>query len=911
MRDRFLRAIAETSVRNPTRVLTVALVSTALAAALIPGLQIDASHSAMFDHDKPYVRAYDAFLARFGSPNQLVVMVEGSDEQARRRVIDAALERLPSSGEGVCDPGGAANQAGCVAEVSGRLDLDRIGERALLYAPLDAIEGLVAQLEFGDFALEHVRGLTGLRTLFSTLADRVEDLTEDAVPTGAEVQEARDAMEVAAKFVRELTRRIREADRSEMSFEQAMFQRSGDAGVDTAGYLSSDDGSIKLALVRAVVDTDRPEHVLPFVQYVSRHMRQAAAEIDPRLKVTLTGLPAIIADEADVLWSDLLRTGVLATLGLFVILFIGFGSLGQTVLSLIPLALTLVWAMAFTRAAFGSLNLITAAVVPIILGLCIDFAVHLVSRYNEARHVGEPDEEAVVRAVTSVGPGLMTGAVTTSGAFIALVSSDFGGFRQMGIITGFGLVVALVLTLTVIPAMLCLPRLAFLRGRTTPPPVGALARIPDAVVRLRHVVLVGGVLLAAVALWTSREIPWSYDYADLLPKDTESADALRRLTNETDFSAEVAAVEVADLAEADALGGALAALPTVARVESVAHFMPGQQAEKLALLARLKSQTDTPLGERETVDVVAVRDAVQTLADALDDAAFDAQRAGSEHADLLDPPRAALVELLTAIDATPPGPASERLTLVQTALLDARDRAVRLLASHVDAQPMGVTDLLARLPVAMRSRLAHADGHLALYIYPSDPIGNRAYLTRFVAEVRTLAPQVTGLPVTHLESMDAIRTGFGEAALVALVLVMVLLLLDFRSPRYALLAVLPLGVGIAWTWGGITALGVPYNAGNVVALPLLLGIAVDSGVHVLHRFRQENEADVAAVVRHTGRAVMLSGLTTMAGFGALMVARHSGMSSFGVVLVVGISACLLSAVFFLPAWLHVVRRPKE
>ncbi len=908
MRDRFLRAIAETSVHNPGRVLVVVLVMTAFAGALVPGLEIDASHSAMFDQEAAYVRAFDAFLARYGSPNQLVVMVEGGTEEARRKVIDAALDRLPAAGDGVCDASGLAKQPGCVAEVSGRIDLDRIGERALLYAPLNVVDSLVTQLERGDFALEHVRGLTGLKALFATLADRVEDLTEGAAPEGDAVQEARDAMEVAAKFVRELARRVREADRSELSFEQALFQRSGDAGIDVAGYLSSDDGRIKLALVRAVIDTDRPEHVLPFVDYVNRQLRQAAAEIDPQLKVTLTGLPAVIADEAGVLWTDLFRTGALATVGLFLILIVGFRSLGQTVLSLLPLAFTLVWAMAFTRAVYGSLNLITAGVVPIILGLCIDFAVHLMSRYNEARVGGKAVEDAVVEAVMGVGPGLLTGALTTSGAFIALASSDFGGFRQMGIITGFGLVVALALTLTVIPAALCLPKLQFLQGRTDPPPPGLIGRIPGAVLRVRYAILVVGVLLAGFTLWASREIPWSYDYADLLPKNTESASALRRLITETDFSAEIAAVEVADLEEARSVGERFAALETVARVESIAHFVPEQQAEKLALLQRLASQTTTPLGAREAVDLVAIRGSVQDLVDALDDAAFDAKRAASEHANLLDPPRKALADLLKAIDETPPGPAAERLAIVQTSFLDARDRAMRLLASHVGAAPMTVTDLLARLPVAMRSRLAHPDGHLALYVYPSDPIGDRAYLTRLVQQLRQVAPGVTGLPVTHLESMDAIRTGFGEAALVALVLVLVLLLVDFRSLRYALLAALPLGIGIAWTWGGITALGIPYNAGNVVALPLLLGIAVDSGVHILHRFRQEQEADVAAVVRHTGRAVTLSGLTTMAGFGALMIAQHRGLNTFGLVLVVGISACLLSAVLVLPSLLEIVRR---
>ena len=875
---------------------------TLLTAALIPGLVIDASHSAMYDPDAQYVRDYGRFLARYGSPNQLVVMVEGGDEAGRRAVVDAALGRLPSRGEGLCDAGGAANQPGCVAEVAGRIDLDRVGERALLFVPHDVLEAVVTELEDGDFSLASIRGLSSLAGVFTILADRVEDLSESALPEAGDAESGREVMDVASKFFRELALRVRDEARDELSMEQALFRRSGASGIDTEGYLSSDDGAIKLALVRAVVDSDHPDHVVPFVRYVRQQLDAAAAEVSPEVRVTLTGLPAIIHDEAAVLWGDVLRTGVLATAGLFLILMLGFGSLGQTVLALLPLGFTLVWTLAFTRVVYGGLTLITATIVPVLLGLCVDSAVHLLTRFNEARAEDAP--APVVAALLGAGPGMLTGALTTSGAFIALAVSDFPGFQQVGVITGVGLVVGVTMTLTMIPALLSIDRLAVLRGRTRPT-FGFLAAVPEAVVRLRVPVVVGCAALAAVSLWTAREIHWSYDYAQLLPQRLESTQGLQRLTTETDFSAEVAALEVDSVEAARTVGEKIAALPTVARVESLANFFPERQVEKLALLERLRPQSESPLGRAGPVDVPELRQAVQDLADALEDAAFDARRAGSEHAALLDPPIAALKAFQAALKETPEGVASARLTRVQTTVFDARDRAMRLVSEHLGAPPMTPGDLLERLPRAMRSRLANPDGHLAVYVYPTDPVGDPVYLTQLVSELRTFAPAVTGFPVTHLASMDAIRKGITECAGLALLLVLLLLLLDFRSPRYALMAAVPLAVGIAWTWGGVSALGLSYNAGNVVTLPLLIGIAVDSGVHILHRYRQEREADVVAVVRHTGRAVTLSGLTTAAGFGALMIAEHASMHQFGLLLVMGAASCLLSACVLLPALLSM------
>ncbi len=909
MRDRVLRYVASAATRRPGATLAVAIAVTLLAALVLPSLRIDTSHSGLYDADASYARDWERFLERFGSPNQLVVMVEGADEASRRRFLDLLRERLPARTRGGdCEAEAGPNAPGCVDAVLAKLDIDQVGERALLYAPREAVERLAEQLETDELGLRRIRALTGLRSLFDALAELLEARGEADLPTGRDVDAAREAMRSATRFVDELARRVREPGRAGVSIEQALFQRSGDAGVDTAGYLSSDDGSIKVGIVRASHDTDAPEHVLPFVGYVREQAREVAAEVSPELVVRATGLPAVIADEAGVLWTDLLYTSVLATAAIFAILLAGLGSLGPAILCLLPLGLALVGSLAFAQLAFGGLNMVTTAVVPILLGLCIDFGVHLLSRFNEGRAAGRSVEEAAWDAVVHAGPPMLTGALTTSGAFVALAVSDFQAFREMGIITGFGLLWGLGLTLTVLPAMLCHPRLAFLRGRRPPPSYSFLAGLPALVVRRRVAIVLGALLLAGWALASARAIPWSYDYADLLPAGTESTEGLRLLTERTDFSGEVAAVEVGSVEQARAVAERLGSLPTVARVESLATYLPSEQEPKLAAIRRLAPQLRTPLGSAEPLELDPVRAAIERVGDALEDAEFEAKRAGSEMADILSGPKEALRGLLRAIDETPAAEVTARLAAVQQTFLDARDRGMRLLAGHVDAAPLDAAELLRRLPPEMRNRLAHPDGALAVYIYPRESIGDRAYLTQLVADMRSAAPRVTGLPVTHLESMEGIRVGVKEASLLSLALVFALLLLDFRSLRHALLSLFPLGIGLAWSFGGVHLLGVRYNAGNVIGLPLLLGIAVDSGVHLLHRYRVQGERDLESVVRHTGRAVALSALTTGAGFAALIAARHRAMNSFGEVLVVGVSACLVSAVVCLPALLRLVGR---
>ena len=152
-----------------------------------------------------------------------------------------------------------------------------------------------------------------------------------------------------------------------------------------------------------------------------------------------------------------------------------------------------VWTLAYVRLAYGSLNLLTAAVIPTLLGLGIDFAVHLLSRYHEARGTGASVPEAVTIAVTRAGPGIVTAALTTAGAFLALGACDFRAFAEMGVATGVGLLLMMAISLALLPVMLVMPALS---GLQRPPRAvqegqggGIVARL--VVSHHRGVVLVG------------------------------------------------------------------------------------------------------------------------------------------------------------------------------------------------------------------------------------------------------------------------------------------------------------------------------------------------------------------------------------------------------------------------------------
>ncbi len=938
MRDRFLRFWAELVLSRPGQVLALLALLLLASVAIVPGLKIEAGHSKLEDKENIHQRRFASFLRDFGSPNLLMALAEGGNERLRRQLMDRLIRDLPgkkrAGGEAVCEAAAAKNSDACVRDVVGRMDLVRLRSSALLYLPLSTLESLVRQLEGEQMGLGTLKGIKDLPALITAVNQELERRSEDPPPTGETARDAERATKMVSWIFSEVAARIKSAKPAAVPLEDAILERvlkmphveaqirkHGSRGVDMAGYLSSPDGKLKIAFIRPVNDSDEPHVVVPFVEYARRHGKAAAAALGARckaeaklcpdgpLKLTLTGLPAIVADETHILKRDVTLTTVAAILGILCLFYFGFRSLRQTALGLLPLLTGLLLTLAFVRLVFGTLNLVTSAFIVTLLGLGIDFAVHLLSRFNEARQQGQKTREAAQKALLGAGPGILTGALTTSGAFVALAASRFHAFSQLGIITGVGLVFVLLVTLTMMPAMLVHPKLSFLRAMVKAPrPRGALGfDLPGMVVRWRKLFVVSGLLIAAAMLVVAQRIPWSYDYMKLMPAGLDSVEAMATLSKKSDFSAEVAAVVARDLDQARTFSRQLAGKETIARVESVASFLPADQGPKLKVLGRLKPLlVNRPARTKGPVDLAALSSALEELSDTLQDLHFDAKRGGADQAKLLAGPLAAVGQLREAIAKAPEDRTRQRLTALQNRLLAGIDMGLDMLQECASGVPVTAATLLARLPSSLRDRLFHK-GRFAVYAYPAKPIWSKDYMGRFVADLRSVSPQSTGFPVTHWENSISIERGFRDASIIACIALVLLLLLDFRSIRYTLLAVAPLAMGITWMWGGMSLLGFSYNFVNVIAFPLIIGIGVASGVHILHRYRQEGEQDVAPVVRFTGMAIFLSAATTMVGFGSLTLAHHRGAASLGLVLLLGVGACLATSVVFLPALLKVLK----
>lgn len=890
-----LARLAGWSTNRPRILLLTVAILTIPVAWMAAGLRVSTSRTALVSEDNPHWRRYMAFARAFGIPEDLVVVAKGDDPVALRAFTDRVSEALRSAPD--------------VAAVFHRVDLSSFEARAPLF--IDAPD--LARLESvaGSEAFARLRTADVPAVRISALAELIERASREVTPAdlaGGSSEPARIVSEVLSARLPEVFATLASYARSDarepvefISREtamQALLDSEHRAGLDARGYLTAQDGKAAVLFVRPTYTRDEMSVVVPFVERVREACRDAARHV-PGVRFGLTGIPASEVDELAALRRDTQLTTAIALFGVIALFLAYFRALPLLLLSLAPIGLGIVWTAAFIRFAFGQINLLSSIFLVVLIGMGIDFSVHLAARFLEERRRKEAGIRPVRMAVTRAGRGVVTGAVTSAGAFLAVGWSGFRGIEELGVAAAFGLLATLVFTLTVFTALLTLfgDRLPDARNPTL-----GMAGWVRAVLRRRRAVLVAAVVISAPLLWWGAKTPFDFSMLNLLPARAESAVLMGEMIEDRNMSANAVAVSVDSVEEARRVAARFRALPSVYGVVSVATFLPPDQTVRLRRLKDLDRKWTRAADAVKSTPARAppLSESVARLARALERVSELAFTAGqSSVVDGLEASLAHVEAVLEQLNGPRSEAAREGVDAFSRQLAERVNDLVHRVGRAVALGPLTAGDL----PSGLGRRFVSDGGRFAVYAVPKASIWDRASLGAFIRDARSVDPKVTGFPATYYENATLIREGFVRAALYAAAAVFFLLLIDLGRLRYVGFAVIPVAIGAVWMVGAMYLLDIPYSLANIVGLPLIIGVGIDNGVHVLHRYRRDRSVQLAAV--QTGGAVVLSSLTTMIGFGSLAFASHRGYASLGQLLFLGVGACLLSAVTVLPAALAV------
>ena len=849
-------------------------------------LEFDTSRNNLVGSNKKYHQTFLRFKNEFPTQDDLVVVVESENTEKNRQFVERLGAKLDA-------------ETNLFHDVFYKGDLKMLGRKALLFVPDSDLTDLKKTLkDFRPFIAEFTQ-TTNLISLFKMVCSQFRTAKQE---DNAENEALINALPALTRIITQATDSLRRPGTPPSPGINALFDPNGDA--DQQIYITFAKGRIYLVTAQA------PTHELNTAAVV--RLRQLVAETKtevPGLNVGLTGEPVLELDEMAQSQKDT-TVAIVVALVLSALIFIyGYQETGRPVKATLCLIVGLGYTLAFATLVIGHLNILTITFMPILIGLAIDYGVHLISRYEEELRHGSSEEAALTKAMVYTGQGILTGGLTTAGGFLAMGLTDFKGIQEMGIICGGGLIVCLVPMMTMLPVLL-------LRGRqnVVDHEQGELAekraRIEN--LWLRRPLWTAGVILVLCALAATQLHKVYFDY-NLLNMQSEGLAAVeyeKDLINSTPKSVLFGAVIATNLEQAVAFEQQLTNLPAVSSIDSITGFLNEDQTRKLATIEDIKQDLASVCFEAPDPKPVDLQELSGTLYSlrgylhaALEVIPQDEPALRKELGSVADAILALRKEMLRG-DTRRLAANSLKLAEYQRSLFaDVRD-TFQALRTQDNRAPLSVADL----PQALHDRFIGVTGKYLLMVYPKGNVWKREVQKVFIDEVGKIYPNVTGTPVQLYHYTALLKDSYQEAAWYSLGAIALLVFVHFRSLICVALALVPVAIGSLWLGGLMGWLGVPLNPANIMTLPLVIGIGVTNGIHILNRFAEEQTPNILG--RSTGKAVLVSGLTAMAGFGSLMLAQHRGIYSLGCVMTAGLATCMIAGLTFLPALLNLLMRPR-
>ena len=517
------------------------------------------------------------------------------------------------------------------------------------------------------------------------------------------------------------------------------------------------------------------------------------------------------------------------------------------------------------------------------------------------------DVVLAARTAARAGPGMLIGALTAGGTFYVLMLTDFRGIQELGFIAGTAILMAWLGMMTLFPALLVLVDGHHAeRPRNQAPRAHALERmhvpVLDRLVRYPKAVLTVAGVATAASLWAVPYVGFDYNLLNLQPKGTESVVWEKRILANTGRSGFNGLASATTLEELRRKQEAFEKLPSVSEVDSVLRIIPDNQKEKIGII-RTFAPIVAPVrvGRSSPVDLDRLTRGLNELKRRLD--IFAAEAGDKLPADLKQL-RKQTTGLIKSLQSTNREVSEPALTYLQSQLY--RDFIDKFFALQRNLSPREIG--LADVPDELRRKFIGRQGDFLLQIHPNVDIWERKGARQFVRDLRSVDPDVTGAPVITYEAIRYMERAYYQGTIYAFLLVGILSYLLIRRMKDTLLALLPLVLGLLWTIGLMRVFDLQFNMANVWGLPLIIGASAEFGLNVMVRYLEGRAHGGPLVARSTVMGVALSGISTMVGFGSLMIARHQGIYSLGLLLTIGAGCGLVASLVVLPVILRLIAR---
>ncbi len=905
MRERALIKLAQWHASHPWRMLLIVLLLTVFFASFAMQLSVTMRWSDLLPSDDQRTIQFNKIIDEFVSATSLVVVVQG-DEDRIKAFADALAPKILE----LRDPEDSTKKL--FKRVDYKTEVDFLKNHGLMLIKEDDLENL--KDVFTD------PNLDGLLFNLNNSMEKEYVGKEESIST----REKEDGAVYFLDGIQELVVALKDmASGNDLAAEDV--QTVADKLLIGEPYLLSYDEE---ALILNVI----PNFTMLDTHYLEIGTDAAQEIVDDLLRdfsdveAGLTGFIAVGRDEMVYSEQSLGYTTVIAVIAILILLILSFRMWVAPALALASLLVGLVWAVGMSALVVGQLNIMTMMMAVILLGLGIDFSIHLISGFTERRAAGDNIAQSMEATFLKSGKGIITGAFTTACAFLTLLISHSRGMKEMGLVTGMGLLAILLATILFLPTLLVLrerrldikrekgkEKRTFIRRDISFRFLGNLT-----VWLGKHYIftILATVVITVLLVWSATRITFDHNYMNIEPKGLTSITLQDTVLEKFDLSMDYALILTDDVDQSRSLAKEYRDLGSVAVTEDISLYLPSEEEQKKRIPHILEIQ--------EKIQAVEIKDSIRQV---------DMEKLKGEIARLemnvMEMQDMAFIGGQDKVDnkckeivGDPDDPDSTNIfqDLMQLLESDGERMTEGFSVFHQKFAPyfkqavlqMGATDpiRLEDLPASIVDRYGNAKrDQFLITVFPAGNIWqDKNFLDRFVLDLEGVSDRATGMPPVFRALVEIIGRDGRNAVLLTLVIVFVLLIFDFRSPRLALMAMIPLAFGIFWMVGLMHIVGMQLTVMNVMGLPLIVGIGIDDGVHIVHRWKHEGKGKIGIVFASTGKAILLTSLTTMLAFGSLVFSIWRGFGHLGGALFLGVGACFLTTVLGLSGLIGLTER---
>ncbi len=885
--DRFFHRVELFAYNHSFSVIVVSLVLAALSLwVTLEKLTFKTGRGDLVAKDLPYVERHKMFRQEFDDFDGMIVVVEGKDPAQKKNFAEALAAKLKS-------------QPNVFSDVFYKIDTTYFKDKGLLFLDPKELADLIQKIEERQQFLEDLNASPNLDQLLRSInaeisSGMVNTLLSDFI--GSENGEKKDETADLGLLISLLQQMVAhlKGDSVYQSPWASFFTGNGES-LKEQGYLISGKNDLMFILVTPSEDETSFTGYKDSIE-ISRKLVGETLKQFPEVQVGITGEDVIASDEMTLTQIDVKKATLIALAGVSLLFILAFRGVAKPLMAVFCLIVALCWSIGFTTLTVGHLNILSVVFTTILIGLGIDFGIHMLERYKEERMAGGDIPSSLQKTVEGTGRGNFAGAITTALAFGAMTLTDFIGVAELGWIAAWGIVFCMLAMLLLLPALLAVEEKFRKTDYNGVTPTAEKKKWMEGLFRHYYIIIFVCLFLVALSTLSLRNLAFDYNLLNLQAKNTEAVAYEIKIMENANRSTWSAAMLADTLEEAQKKLDAVKKLSTVSEVESILSMMPVHQSDNLKFLEKNASVLRDLQVEEEDPPFSS-----KSISRSLKRIRFKLRSKGDDPNDSVQQAGLWVQRAMGQLEKIEPGVANERLSGFSKQLFADYRGKMSDLRKNADPSPVKINEL----PAEMRKRFISNKGRFMISIFPSVDFWDIDQREKFLAQLRGVDPDVVGNAVHMFESSRLMKEGYVNGGIYAMAAIVFFVILTFKKFKTTLFIFLPVIVGSLWTIGIMDLVGVRFNLANLVILPLILGIGVVNGIHIIHRYREEPDKTIPVLSKSTGQAVILSSLTTMIGFGSMMVADHQGIFSLGLVLTIGVGSCLVASVTIVPAVLKL------